>query len=166
MLKNPGASLSEVAKFAGVGRATLYRHFATRDALILAVFIDSLEVLAAEIAALEATGQRGREAIVALVAALLPKAEHFRFVGVHWDELAPKVLSAQELAERDKEMVQFIVEAQAEGVLRPDLPPEWIGSTVDALLFTAWELRAGGKVTDEQALQIVLTTLFEGVGPR
>ena len=34
---NPGASLSEVALRAGVGRATLHRHFHGRDALVTAV---------------------------------------------------------------------------------------------------------------------------------
>jgi AcrR family transcriptional regulator len=41
-------SLDDIAKRAGVGRGTLYRHFATRDDLIAAVFIDR----EAEIAAL------------------------------------------------------------------------------------------------------------------
>lgn len=44
----PDASLDEIAKSAGVGIGTLYRHFPTRDALLAAVFrdrIDALEVL-------------------------------------------------------------------------------------------------------------------------
>jgi AcrR family transcriptional regulator len=41
------ASLDEIAKQAGVGPGTLYRHFPTRDALIEAVFRSEVEKLAA-----------------------------------------------------------------------------------------------------------------------
>jgi AcrR family transcriptional regulator len=41
------ASLDEIAKQAGVGAGTLYRHFPTRDALIEAVFRKEIEKLAA-----------------------------------------------------------------------------------------------------------------------
>jgi AcrR family transcriptional regulator len=41
------ASLDDVAKQAGVGAGTLYRHFPTRDALIEAVYRSEVEKLAA-----------------------------------------------------------------------------------------------------------------------
>lgn len=43
----PNASLDEIAKQAGVGAGTLYRHFPTRDALIEAVYRSEVEKLAA-----------------------------------------------------------------------------------------------------------------------
>lgn len=36
------APLDEIARSAGVGNATLYRHFATRDALVIAVYEDRI----------------------------------------------------------------------------------------------------------------------------
>ncbi|MGW3116104.1 TetR/AcrR family transcriptional regulator [Streptomyces sp. NPDC001107] len=41
------ASLDEIAKRAGVGSGTLYRHFPTRQALLEAVYVDAIEALAA-----------------------------------------------------------------------------------------------------------------------
>src|SRR6516165_4134088 len=41
------ASLDDIAKEAGVGAGTLYRHFPTRDALIEAVYRSEVEKLAA-----------------------------------------------------------------------------------------------------------------------
>jgi AcrR family transcriptional regulator len=41
------ASLDDIAKQAGVGAGTLYRHFPTRDALIEAVYRSEVEKLAA-----------------------------------------------------------------------------------------------------------------------
>jgi AcrR family transcriptional regulator len=42
-----GASLDDIARRSGIGNATLYRHFATRDALIEAVYRSDVERLAA-----------------------------------------------------------------------------------------------------------------------
>jgi AcrR family transcriptional regulator len=50
--KGPGASLDEIARTAGVGAGTLYRHFPTRDALIEAVYRNETEQLAAAAARL------------------------------------------------------------------------------------------------------------------
>jgi AcrR family transcriptional regulator len=45
--QGPDAPLEEVARRAGVGIGTLYRHFPTREALITAVFFDRIETLRA-----------------------------------------------------------------------------------------------------------------------
>ncbi len=45
--KGSGASLDEIARTAGVGAGTLYRHFPTRDALIEAVYRNGTEQLVA-----------------------------------------------------------------------------------------------------------------------
>lgn len=62
--KGPAASLDEIAKEAGVGIGTLYRHFPTRDALVEAVYLtettqlaEAAERLAATEAPLEALRQ-------------------------------------------------------------------------------------------------------------
>ncbi|MFB4423138.1 TetR/AcrR family transcriptional regulator [Streptomyces sp. QL37] len=44
----PGASLNEIARRAGVGPGTLYRHFPTRHALLTAVLTDRIESLCAQ----------------------------------------------------------------------------------------------------------------------
>lgn len=41
-----GASLDDIAKRAGVGSGTLYRHFPTRQALLEAAYLDRIEALA------------------------------------------------------------------------------------------------------------------------
>ena len=45
--KGSNASLDEIARTAGVGAGTLYRHFPTRDALIEAVYLNETQQLAA-----------------------------------------------------------------------------------------------------------------------
>ena len=44
---DPAASLHSIARAAGVGQGTLYRHFPTREALLLAVYHQDVEALVA-----------------------------------------------------------------------------------------------------------------------
>jgi AcrR family transcriptional regulator len=58
--RGPDASLEEIARRAGVGIGTLYRHFPTRDDLLAAVFqdrIDELQARAEELLAADDPGE-------------------------------------------------------------------------------------------------------------
>ncbi|WP_141575558.1 TetR/AcrR family transcriptional regulator [Actinomadura sp. WMMA1423] len=57
--RGPGAPLDEVAKRAGVGNATLYRHFPTRDDLLAAVYADEVAALCGQGEALAAEAEAG-----------------------------------------------------------------------------------------------------------
>lgn len=46
--RGPGAPLDDIAREAGVGNATLYRHFATRRDLLIAVYADEVTDLTAK----------------------------------------------------------------------------------------------------------------------
>src|ERR1700748_3643581 len=47
--KSPDASLNSIAKQAGVGAGTLYRHFPNREALVFAVYKDDVEEVSAQV---------------------------------------------------------------------------------------------------------------------
>lgn len=64
MEQGANASLRDVARRAGVGLGTLYRHFPSREALLEALLHQSLEEVTARAAALEAASS-AREALVA-----------------------------------------------------------------------------------------------------
>lgn len=53
------ASLEEIARTAGVGSATLHRHFPSRHALLEAVFTDRVDALCAKAADAHGTGDPG-----------------------------------------------------------------------------------------------------------
>jgi AcrR family transcriptional regulator len=58
------ASLEEIARQAGVGSATLHRHFASRRALLEAVFHDRVEALCAQARALAGDAEPGSALVV------------------------------------------------------------------------------------------------------
>ena len=62
-IADPAASLNSIAKAAGVGAGTLYRHFPTRESLVLGLYrkeIDTLVALAASLLAKHPPGQAFR----------------------------------------------------------------------------------------------------------
>jgi AcrR family transcriptional regulator len=75
--RGPDASLEEIARGAGVGIGTLYRHFPTRHELLDTVFRDSVDVLCAEAAERAATAPP-EEAFVAWLHAGLEHAMTYR----------------------------------------------------------------------------------------
>ncbi|HEY7947433.1 MAG TPA: TetR/AcrR family transcriptional regulator [Acidimicrobiales bacterium] len=114
------ASLEEIARRAGVGIGTLYRHFPTRQALLEAVYVEEVEALCRS-----AGDLRDTEPWEALVAWL------HRFV----EYVATKEALAQELfnyIDRDADVFRqchamfygagepLLQRAQAEGIVRPD----------------------------------------------
>ncbi|WP_445166025.1 TetR/AcrR family transcriptional regulator [Mycolicibacterium sp. Dal123E01] len=46
---NPQVSLNAIAKLAGVGPGTLYRHFPTRESLLLSVYQEEIQTLGADV---------------------------------------------------------------------------------------------------------------------
>lgn len=57
--RGPDIPLDDVARRAGVGNATLYRHFPTRGDLLVAVYADEVEALCRHGAELEAAADAG-----------------------------------------------------------------------------------------------------------
>ena len=71
------ASLEEIARSAGVGIGTLYRHFPTRHALVDAVFRESVDALCARATELQAS-EAPRDAFVDWLRATLDHALTYR----------------------------------------------------------------------------------------
>jgi AcrR family transcriptional regulator len=116
-----GASLEDIAKRAGVGIGTLYRHFPTRQALLEAVYVEEVDALCRS--ALDLAGEPPWEALVAWL---------HRFVGY----LATKRALADELLaynDRDADVFRtcraamyaggepLLARAQAAGLARTDI---------------------------------------------
>jgi AcrR family transcriptional regulator len=123
--KGAGASLEEIARQAGLGIGTLYRHFPTRDALIEAVFRADVEqlVAAAERLILE------QSPVEALRSWLLLMIEHLAAkrggMGTALQSLTGGTtqLYAASTSSMEKTVTRLIDRAVAHGELRCEMPP-------------------------------------------
>jgi AcrR family transcriptional regulator len=118
------ASLEEIARQAGVGIGTLYRHYPSRDALVEAVFRRSVDQLVDDASELletmppEQALSEWMRRFVALVAAKKGLATHLKSV------LSEDSALFAYSHERMNSAMQGLVEAAvASGAVRPDIAP-------------------------------------------
>jgi AcrR family transcriptional regulator len=117
-------SLDDVAKEAGVGAGTLYRHFPTRDALIEAVYRTEVEKLAAA----ERKFAQAMPPIEALRAWMLLFVDYIAAKKIIAPALNTFVGGPSKLYEGSRAQIQGAIDALVEraiksGDLRPDLDP-------------------------------------------
>jgi AcrR family transcriptional regulator len=163
--KNPGASLDEVAAAAGVGRATLFRHFKTRTELQRAVFVRALLEVEQAIDALGLKPAPGaaRAQLSLLLQTLLSVGGELRFI-LSSAELfeEPSVVAA---SERVYALVDPVLAAAVhEGVLRDDMPIAWLRATAEAVLHAAWFEIEAGHLARAAAAALVEETILSGIG--
>ncbi|MFS8197542.1 TetR/AcrR family transcriptional regulator [Streptomyces sp. CWNU-52B] len=115
------APMATVARRTGVGVATLYRHFPTRDALVRAAFAQQMETCGRALtdALADPDPWRGFERLVETVCALQREERGFpaAFVAVFPDSTADQV---REREEAERGLMTLIGRAKAAGALRAD----------------------------------------------
>jgi AcrR family transcriptional regulator len=159
--QNPAAPLDDVVARSGVGRATLFRHFRTRDDLLREVAVRAIDRLAAAVRALPVGASQER--LAALVGALVVSGDDLHFLLNHPAmDLDPAVTSAA--AAVDAEIAPLLAAAQADGWIRQDLPPGWLWKAMEAVIYASWQAVQAGTLARADAPRLVLDTLLRGVG--
>jgi AcrR family transcriptional regulator len=115
------ASFGEIAQRAGVGQATVYRHFADRRALLVALADEDMGALEARLA----TTEVGPESLERLLREMV--AAQLRSQGLISAIRAGEVEESEvlKLTERVRDLfAPRLAAAQAAGLVRPDLTPD------------------------------------------
>jgi AcrR family transcriptional regulator len=162
---NPEASLKDIAHEAGVGRATLYRLFDSKERLVDAIIGECLTTFDDKTAHIEHQAGSGKEAIQLLFSAILPLHNELQFLmGIN--ELTIK---NDELLHRIKmqksAMLDLVESAKKEGSVANNVPSDWVVNLIDGILYSAWAMRQTHKYTDAQLTQLCFDSLFNGVKP-
>ncbi|MFE1879074.1 TetR/AcrR family transcriptional regulator [Streptomyces diastatochromogenes] len=156
------ASLDDIAKRAGVGSGTLYRHFPTRQALLEAAYVDRIEALgsrADELARELPPGEALMEWLNELCVATIQVRGMKSLLGSAVTDGSSAALTA--CGTTVKGAASRLVEAaQAEGVLRADLEPIEVLRLAHGVA-TASELANG----QGREIRRYLTLLTEGLRP-
>ncbi|WP_161606744.1 TetR/AcrR family transcriptional regulator [Myxococcus xanthus] len=160
---DPSAPLVDVARSAGVGRATLHRYFGSREELLREAGLDSLVQLEQALKAHRFARQAADVALESLVGALAPWGDRLRFLLVV-SELSQEPSLKDTEARVDEQIMRILLRARDEGVLRQDLPSAWLFATFEALLYAAWTAVAQGDLAANDAARTLHETLLHGHG--
>ncbi len=152
-----GASTEEVARAAGVGIGTVFRHFPTKEALLAAVLAGRLERLAAGAEALAGDPDPGAalDQLVRLVVG------HARAKNAYADALGGDISGVKEdVRGRLRDAVAALLErAQAAGAVRAELRP------ADLMALLVGASRAVENTADAAARERVLSVVLAGLRP-
>ncbi|MEU4696332.1 TetR/AcrR family transcriptional regulator [Nonomuraea dietziae] len=156
---DPGASVAEIAKAAGVGRVTLYGHFPSRESLVDAVLEHAVDHAELALSGLDLEGLPAPEALERLVASSWEILDRHSRLFV----AADRALPAERIRERHSgplaRVERLIVRGRDEGSFRTDLPLSWLVSTFLVVLHNAAGEIEAGRLPREEAGEVLTRTL-------
>lgn len=165
---DPTASMADVATAAGVGRATLHRHFEGRADLVHAIgarCLDGWERTLAEADVARVTGAGEADALTtcldAYVRLLARDAEEFAFaLTEHSLRDFPDLVARSDSLEAVE--AALFAAAQRAGVLRPDVPPVWLSHVVYGVMVAVREALRDGDIGSRAAGDLAVAAFLDG----
>jgi AcrR family transcriptional regulator len=156
------ASMTDIAKAAGVGRATLYRYFPNRDALVQALVDAALADLASKIADANLDEVPVEEALARLTRAVMTVAARYRVLGA-----IEKRIAAPERRPILTELRTLLERGVENGTFRADVSITTLLAAYGGLLRGASALVVHDRQSVEETSAAVTTLFLDGVtGPR
>jgi len=162
LLRNPTASMSDIATAARVGRATLYRHFESREALIEKLILVSVNEIRTASAPIQHL--KGRTAIETYIELKMPLADRFHFLTSLWNDSVDGDAVKQVERQLISELATLVNQAKEEGDINLALPTTWIVSFYESTIMSAWWLIASGDITIDEAIRYTKQSFFNGCG--
>lgn len=162
LLENRMAGMSEIAQAAGIGRATLYRHFKTREALVKRLALDCYEEFDKAYAHYDHLA--GRAAIEKVFEIATQMAQRFNFLIKRWSSLEDDDDLRRVDAQSHNELSYLFDQAKRAGDIDKNLPNAWLLVFFDHLLAAGCELMKNGDVTAIQASEFMSRCFFKGCG--
>lgn len=165
LASDPDSSMSEIARRAGVVRATIYVHFPTREALLDAVMERAVADVVEAMRGAEPQRGEPREALERVLRATWRELARFHALLA----LNTARLSAEELHRRHLPMLDqlqpLIERGQKQDVFRSDLPVAWQLAVIRAIVHTASAESQNGRISESAAENAMLSTALSAISP-
>jgi AcrR family transcriptional regulator len=165
-----GASMDDVARAAGITKASIYHHVSGKEALLergLGRALDALFAILDEPGAREGSAGERLRVIIARVAEttlrLLPELTVlFRVHGASRSERN----ALERRRAFDRHVTAIIAQAQRDGDLRTDLDPRLVARLIFGMSNSVVEWYRSGSLTHEAIGRAIVAITFEGITRR
>ncbi|MEU9172688.1 TetR/AcrR family transcriptional regulator [Streptomyces sp. NPDC048420] len=164
LLRDPDASMDQIARAAGVVRRTVYGHFPSREALISTLVDGAVEAVAAA----HAAGREGAEdlaqAVAGSVLSVWEVADRYRILVA----LAQRSVTMQGIRERlapvREACTELLQRGLDEGVFVSPLPAPALAYVHEQMLFAVMEAVNDGHLAPEEAGRSAAVTVLTAAG--
>jgi AcrR family transcriptional regulator len=162
---NSEVNMAAIARAAGVGRVTLYAHFASKHDLVDSVVAHAIASADQALDTVDIDNDPPRIALARLTTSswqLLSSHRQLRIVGER------HLGAARMRAHHDKSVARvrrLIKRGQEAGVFRADQPRDWLVATYYSLLHTAADEVSAGRLRSSAAGDIVAATVISALAP-
>ncbi|MDF5754315.1 TetR/AcrR family transcriptional regulator [Spongiactinospora sp. TRM90649] len=162
--RDPDASMADIAAEAGVGRMTLYGHFATRAELLEAALTDALDRGDVILAQVDLDGDP-REALTRWIHSGWALVDQSRsLLAAAQKELPPARI--RDLHDKAESRVRGLLErGRQSGAFRTDLPVTWLLTTTHVVMHGAADEIAATRLTPTEAPHFITATLLSAFTP-
>ncbi|MFG3588871.1 TetR/AcrR family transcriptional regulator [Streptomyces sp. NPDC047990] len=157
---DPSTSISAIAAAAGVDRTTVHRRFATREALLDAVFQAKLDSASRVLDEARLTEAPVAVALHRYVEGIIPVSREWPVDTRRMMQADPKARDPRE--EQSRRLDDFLRRAADEGFLRADVPQAWARGLLDDLVDSA--AHRFPDIEPPQAADLVVDMFLHGVG--
>ncbi|MEV5144595.1 TetR/AcrR family transcriptional regulator [Streptomyces sp. NPDC052727] len=164
LLRDPDASMDQIARAAGVVRRTVYGHFPSREALIGTLVDGAVDALADADSRARAGVTDPAEAVARSVLALWPVADRYRLLIA----LAQRTVTVQGIRERlaplRENKIRLLQRGLDEGAFSSPLPAPALAYVHEQMLFAVMEAVNDGLLTAEEAGRSATVAVLTAAG--
>ena len=158
LASDPDVSMAEIARRAGVVRATIYMHFPTREALLDAVMEHATAQVAQATRLAEPERGEPKEALERVLLATWRQLSQFHnILQININRLSAKELHRRHLP-ITTQIVPLLERGQAAGVFRNDVSALWLIAVVRAIVHVASTELQAGRLSEAEVERTMLTT--------
>ncbi|HEX8606824.1 MAG TPA: TetR/AcrR family transcriptional regulator [Pseudoduganella sp.] len=147
----PRANLQQLARAAGISKATLYRLARTRDSVVELLVRRAERHMREALALVDRPGASSAEALLHLTEYITREPEFYLFwqaalwinLGEMTDEVVSEGYAPSFFSDR---LERFFLDGQQSGAFRIDMPARWLAKSYDFLLYAAMESAQRGEI--------------------
>ncbi|MFB7505395.1 TetR/AcrR family transcriptional regulator [Streptomyces broussonetiae] len=164
LLRDPDASMDQIARAAGVVRRTVYGHFPSRETLISTLVDEAVGALAQADATVREGVSDPAEAVARSVLAIWETADRYRLLIA----LAQRTVTVQGIRERlaplRENKIRILRRGLDEGVFSSPLPAPALAYVHEQMMFAVMEAVNDGLLSAQEAGRSAAATVLTAAG--